>query len=86
MNGKLKDLGLSETAHFTNSAGLYDEDHYCTVNDMAVILQAAVANDLCREVLSARTWQILLLSSIRKEFRSPTGFCDVSRTRTQVPG
>lgn len=58
MNGKLKDLGLSETAHFTNSAGLYDGDHYCTVNDMAVILQAAVENDLCREVLSARTWQI----------------------------
>ncbi|MCH1983028.1 serine hydrolase [Ruminococcus sp. OA3] len=58
MNEKLKELGLSKTAHFTNSAGLYDEDHYCTVYDMALILQAAVANDLCRDVLSARTYQI----------------------------
>ncbi len=58
MNEKLKELGLSDTAHFTNSAGLYDEDHYCTTYDMAVILKAAVANDLCKEVLSARTYEI----------------------------
>lgn len=52
MNDKLKELGLSSTAHFTNCVGLYDENHYCTVTDMAMILKAAVENELCREVLS----------------------------------
>ena len=35
MNEKLKELGLSDTAHFTNCVGLYDENHYCTVYDIA---------------------------------------------------
>lgn len=56
MNEKLAQLGLSETAHFTNCVGLYDENHHCTVYDMAMILKAAVENDLCREVLSAHTY------------------------------
>lgn len=56
MNEKLDELGLSDTAHFTNCVGLYDEDHYCTVYDMAVILKAAIDNELCREILSAHTY------------------------------
>lgn len=56
MNEKIDELGLSETAHVTNCVGLYDEDHYCTVYDMAMILEAAMENDLCREVLSAHTY------------------------------
>ncbi len=54
MNEKLKELGLSDTAHFTNCVGVYDEDHYCTAYDMAMILEAALDNALCREVLSTR--------------------------------
>ncbi len=56
MNDKLEELGLSETAHFTNCVGLYDENHYCTVYDMAVIMKAAVQNDMCREFLSLHTY------------------------------
>lgn len=56
MNEKLKDLGIADTAHFTNCVGIYDEDHYCTVYDMAIILEAALDNPLCREVLSAHTY------------------------------
>ena len=56
MNDKLAELGLSESANFTNCVGLYDEEHYCTVYDMAVIMKAAIQNELCREVLSARTY------------------------------
>lgn len=56
MNDKLEELGLSDTAHFTNCVGLYDKEHYCSVYDMAMIMKAAVENDLCREVLSARTY------------------------------
>lgn len=56
MNEKVEELGLSETAHFTNCVGLYDKEHHCTVYDMAMILEAAINNDLCREVLSAHTY------------------------------
>lgn len=40
----------------TNCVGIYDEEHYCTVYDMAMILEAALDNPLCREVLSAHTY------------------------------
>lgn len=56
MNKKLEELGLAETAHFTNCVGLYDENHYCTVYDMAVIMKAAIQNDLCREVLAEKCY------------------------------
>ena len=56
MNDKLTELGLSDTAHFTNCIGIYNEDHYCTLMDMAMILKAAEENNLCHEVLSARVY------------------------------
>ncbi len=56
MNKKLEELGLSETAHFTNCVGLYDEEHYCTLYDMAIIMRAAIDNELCKEILSAHTY------------------------------
>ncbi|MBR1865281.1 MAG: D-alanyl-D-alanine carboxypeptidase [Lachnospiraceae bacterium] len=56
MNEKVAELGLSDTAHFTNVVGIYDEDLHCTMEDMAVILSTAMQNDLCREVLSTRTY------------------------------
>lgn len=57
MNEKIDELGLSDTAHFTNCVGLYDKDHLCTVYDMAMIMKAAMENELCREVLDARTYE-----------------------------
>ena len=51
MNEKAQALGLT-TAHFVDASGLHNDEHYCTIRDMAVILQAALDNDLCREVLS----------------------------------
>lgn len=56
MNEKLKDLGLEKTSHFTNCVGIYDQNHYSTVYDMAVIMKAAIANEFCREVLSCKTY------------------------------
>ncbi|MDE6995126.1 MAG: serine hydrolase [Lachnospiraceae bacterium] len=56
MNAKLEELGLGDSAHFTNCIGLFDENHYCTVYDMAIIMKAAIQNELCREVLSAHTY------------------------------
>lgn len=56
MNEKLEALGLSKTAHMTNCVGVYNKEHYCTVYDMAMIMEAAIANDLCREVMTAHTY------------------------------
>ncbi len=51
MNQKAAELGLTNT-HFVDASGLHDDEHYTTVREMAIILQAALDNDLCREVLS----------------------------------
>ncbi len=56
MNAKLEELGLTDTAHFTNCVGIYNENHYCTVYDMAVIMKAAMQNELCKEVLTTRCY------------------------------
>ena len=56
MNAKLEELGISDSAHFTNCVGIYDENHYCTVYDMAVIMKAAMQNEWCRKVLSTHTY------------------------------
>lgn len=58
MNEKVTELGLSDTAHFTNCVGLYDKRNVCTVYDIAMILRAAMENDLCREVLTTKIYQI----------------------------
>ncbi|MDE5892025.1 MAG: serine hydrolase [Acetatifactor sp.] len=67
MNQKLGQLGMSDTAHFTNCVGLYNEDHYCTVYDMALILKAATDNELCRKVMSARTYNTSVSSEQQPE-------------------
>lgn len=52
MNDKLSELGLSGTTHFTNCVGLFDDNHYSTCADMAMILKAAMENEYCCKVLS----------------------------------
>lgn len=56
MNEKLEQLGLSGSAHFTNCVGIYNDNHYCSAYDLAVIMEAAMQNEICREVLSSRTY------------------------------
>lgn len=56
MNEKVEQLGLSDSAHFTNCVGIYEKELYCTAYDMAVIMKAAIQSELCREVLNARTY------------------------------
>ena len=51
MNQKVQQLGLKDT-HFVNTSGLHDPEHYTTATDMAMIVEAAIKNSLCREILS----------------------------------
>lgn len=56
MNEKVEEFGLSETAHFTNPVGMYDENNQCRVGDIAVILACAMQNDFLRNVLGTRRY------------------------------
>jgi len=55
MNRKARELGLKNT-HFMNTSGLHDENHYTTVEDMAVILEYCLQNEICRKVISTPTY------------------------------
>ena len=56
MNEKAAALGLANT-HFMNTSGLHDENHYSTVREIALILQAALENETCAEILSAENYR-----------------------------
>lgn len=56
MNEKCEELGIAETTHFTNTVGLFDNDHYSTCYDMAVIMNAAVDNEYCKKIMAAKKY------------------------------
>ncbi len=55
MNKKAEDLGLVNT-NFANSSGLHDDNNYTTAYDMALILKAALENELARQILSTNQY------------------------------
>lgn len=57
MNKKAEEMGLKNT-HFTNVSGLHDDRHYSTAEDMALIMEYAIQDDTCREILSTYQYQI----------------------------
>ena len=65
MNNKAQEMGLKST-HFTNTVGLHDDNHYSTAQDMALILEYAMKNDVCRKILSTAEYTSEV-SSMREE-------------------
>ncbi|MBO5227093.1 MAG: D-alanyl-D-alanine carboxypeptidase [Ruminococcus sp.] len=51
MNDKAAELGMTHT-HFTNSTGLFDEQHYSTAVDIAMLMKEVMQNTICRKILS----------------------------------
>lgn len=51
MNKKAKELGANDT-HFVNPSGLYDDQHYTTAGDLAVIARYAMQIPEFRDVVS----------------------------------
>ncbi len=51
MNDRARKMGLKNT-HFANTSGLHDPQHYTTCEDTAIIMQEAMRNPHCRQVLS----------------------------------
>ena len=56
MNENCKALGISETSHFANCVGIYDDENYSTCNDIAVIIAAAMDDPFLAEVLGTRKY------------------------------
>lgn len=56
MNKKAEKLGCSNT-HFANPNGLFDENHYTTVRDMAAIAREAMKDKTFRKIVSAKEWK-----------------------------
>lgn len=57
MNERAAALGLCDT-HFTNPHGLYDEDHYTTAYDLALIARAALQNEAVRRIACMKNAEI----------------------------
>lgn len=57
MNEKLKQLGCVNT-HFTNSHGYHDDNHYTTVQDMAILFQYCLKNPTFKTIISTREKQV----------------------------
>jgi len=55
MNEKAYQLGLKNT-RFANASGLHDDGHYSTPREIAAIMSYAMGNEVCAELLSARTY------------------------------
>ncbi len=55
MNRRAAELGATAT-HFTNASGLHGREHKTTAMDMALIMAAAMENEVCREVLMTRRY------------------------------
>lgn len=56
MNQKVQQLGISATTHFTNCTGLYNDNHYSTAEDMAIIMRAASQNSVAATILTTRSY------------------------------
>lgn len=56
MNQKAQQLGISATTHFINCTGLYNDNHYSTAEDMAIIMRAAAQNSVAATILTTRSY------------------------------
>lgn len=57
MNEKTKSLGCTNT-NFTNVTGLFSQDNYTTVHDMALIIKAASENQNFTEIAGTTSYQL----------------------------
>lgn len=57
MNARAQELGCTDTV-FTNPTGLPDENQHITAHDMALIMEAAMANETFRTIASTSSYTI----------------------------
>ena len=57
MNDTAKKIGCKDT-HFVNTHGYYDENHYTTAYDMAIILNYALKNETFKKIIETHTYTL----------------------------
>ena len=57
MNAYAKELGATGS-HFVNPNGLHNEDHYTTIYDMYLFMNAAVKEDILTEILKTAHYTV----------------------------
>ncbi len=67
MNQRAAEMGLSNT-HFTNPHGLYDEGHYTTAYDLAIISAHALKNEKIASIFSTYKQTLPIDSECQKRF------------------
>ena len=55
MNERARGLGC-KGPNFVNPSGLFDENHYTTARDLAIISREAMKNDAFREIAGTKKW------------------------------
>ena len=55
MNERVRSMGAMDT-HFVNPSGLFDENHYTTAYDMAIIAREAMKNHEFKAIAGAKSW------------------------------
>ncbi|MGI6732596.1 MAG: D-alanyl-D-alanine carboxypeptidase family protein [Anaerovoracaceae bacterium] len=55
MNERVQAMGAMDT-HFMNPSGLFDENHYTTAYDMAIIAREAMKNSEFKAIAGAKSW------------------------------
>lgn len=75
MNEKAEELGLRIPPTSPTVWACTTRPTSATVYDMAMILKAAMENDLCREVLSTKVHEIPASETHPEGWSSPTGSC-----------
>ena len=53
MNARAREMGLRDT-HFVNPHGLYDDEHYTTARELALIAAEALDNEVFRRIVSSK--------------------------------
>ncbi|MGN0703056.1 MAG: D-alanyl-D-alanine carboxypeptidase family protein [Lentihominibacter sp.] len=69
MNIRAAELGCSGT-NFVNPNGLFDENHYTTARDMALIAYHAMKNETFRKIVAAQQWKATSRESTYVTFRN----------------
>lgn len=57
MNKRAKELGCTDT-NFVNPNGLYEDNHYTTAHDLAIIAKKAMENDVFRNIIKTLRYEI----------------------------
>lgn len=55
MNAYAAEMGLHHS-HFMNCTGLHDPQHYCSAQDVAIMIGLAMQDPLCRKLMSTREY------------------------------